>query len=120
MLALAVLITAVILIAAHYLRYLRLDRNAAVDENGNRITADGYVYDLKNQTPTKQEINNLPEGTINAEYAALYNENEDFIGWLNVPGTNIDEPVVQTDNNDDYLHTNFQGEYEYSGTLFAD
>ena len=120
LLALAVLVTAVILIAIHYMRYLKLDRNAAVDENGNRINIDGYIYDLKNQTPTNQEINALPEGTINEEYAVLYSENKDFIGWLNVPGTNIDEPVVQTDNNDDYLHKNFQGEYEYSGTLFAD
>ena len=120
LIALAVLVTAVILIAAHYTQYLRLNRNAAVDENGNRINVDGYIYDLKNQTPTTQEINNLPEGTINEEYAALYSENKDFIGWLNVPGTNIDEPVVQTDNNDDYVHMNFQGEYEYSGTLFAD
>ena len=120
LLALAILVIALVLIAVHYMRYLRLSRNAAVDENGNRITTDEYVYDLKNQTPTNQEINNLPWGTVNEEYAALYNENRDFIGWLNVPGTNIDEPVVQTDNNDDYVHTNFYGEYDFSGTLFAD
>lgn len=120
LLALAILVTAVVLIAAHYMQYLRLDRNAAVDSDGNRMNIDEYVYDLKNKTPTNQEINNLPNGTVNEEYAALYNENKDFIGWLNVPGTNIDEPVVQTDNNEDYLHMNFQGEYEYSGTLFAD
>ena len=118
--ALVILVTAVVLITAHYMQYLRLARNGAVDENGNPLTADGYVYDLKNQTPTKQEIENLPMGTVNEEYAALYNSNKDFIGWLNVPGTNIDEPVVQTDNNDDYIHTNFYGEYEFSGTLFAD
>lgn len=120
LLALAVLVTAVILITAYYMRYLRLERNAAVDENGNVTALDEYIYDLKNKTPTNQEIENLPEGTVNEEYAALYSENEDFIGWLTVPGTNINEPVVQTDNNEDYIHTNFQGEYEFSGTLFAD
>ncbi len=120
MVALVVLLSAVAMIAAHYLQYVRLDREAVVGDDGERKTTDGHVYDLKNQTPTNQEINNLPAGTINEKYAALYNENQDFIGWLNVPGTNIDEPVVQTENNDDYLHTNFQGEYEFAGTLFAD
>ena len=118
--ALATLVAAVVLITAHYMQYVVLDNDAAIDSAGNKKTTNGYVYDLKNQTPTTQEIQNLPEGTINEKYAALYAENPDFIGWLNVPGTNIDEPVVQTDNNDDYLHTNFQGEYEFAGTLFAD
>lgn len=120
LLALAALVTAIVLIAAHYMQYAILDKNAAIDDDGSRTTTDEFVYDLKNQTPTNQEINNLPDGTINEAYASLYNENSDFIGWLNVPGTNIDEPVVQTDNNDDYVHTNFQGDYEFSGTLFAD
>ncbi len=120
MTALLVLLSAVMMIAAHYLQYARLDNEAAVDSDGKRITTDGFVYDLKNQAPTNQEIKNLPAGTINEKYAALYSENPDFIGWLNVPGTNIDEPVVQTNNNDDYLHTDFQGQYDFAGTLFAD
>lgn len=118
--ALVVLIVAVVLIAAHYLQYSRLNSHMAVDENGNLLATESYIVDLKNKTPTQEQIQQLPQGTINEEYASLYNENKDFIGWLNVPGTNIDYPVMQTDNNDDYLHTNFNKEYEFSGTLFAD
>lgn len=120
LLALIVLVAAVIMIALHFLRYAKLDREAAVTEDGRITTTDGYVYELKNQTPTTGQIQNLPQGTINEKYASLYSENKDFIGWLDVPGTNIDEPVVQTDNNDDYLHKNFRGEEEFAGTLFAD
>lgn len=118
--ALIVLVAAVVMIAGHYMEYIRLNNNAAVGDDGERTALDGYVFDLKNQTPTNQQISNLPAGTINEEFAALYNENKDFIGWLNIPGTNIDEPVVQTDNNEDYVHTDFQGNYEFAGTLFAD
>lgn len=120
LLALIVLVTAVVMIAAHFIRYAKLENNAAIDANGNRTTIDEYVFDLKNQTPDKHLINKMPAGTINEEYAALYAENNDFIGWLKVPGTNIDEPVVQTDNNEDYVHKNFQGNEEFAGTLFAD
>lgn len=118
--ALVVLIVAVVLIAAHYLRYARLNAHANVGSNGEVGATDAFIVDLKNKTPTQELIQQLPQGTINEEYASLYNENKDFIGWLNVPGTNIDYPVMQTDNNDDYLHTNFQKEYAFEGTLFAD
>lgn len=118
--ALTVLVVAVVLIAAHYLQYAVL--NSRMDnKNGGEFNAtDKFIVDLKNKTPTQEQIQQLPQGTINSEYASLYAENNDFIGWLSVPGTNINYPVMQTENNDDYLHTNFQKEYAFEGTLFAD
>ena len=32
-------------------------------------------------------------------YEDIYNQNPDFVGWLTIPGTNIDYPVVQTPDN---------------------
>lgn len=46
--------------------------------------------------------------------------NEDFKGWLWIPDTDINYPVVQTDNNDTYLKKSFSGEYSAYGTLFLD
>lgn len=46
--------------------------------------------------------------------------NEDFKGWLWIPDTDINYPVVQTDNNDLYLKQSFSGEYSSYGTLFLD
>ena len=46
--------------------------------------------------------------------------NEDYVGWLTVPGTNIDGPVVQGEDNDEYLRTDFYGEHSIAGTLFMD
>jgi sortase B len=39
---------------------------------------------------------------------------------LKVPGTNIDYPVVQTDNNKKYLDTDFFGNPNKNGSLFFD
>ena len=47
------------------------------------------------------------ETTINWDY--LYATNSDTVGWVYVPGTIINYPVVQTDNNDTYLHESFYG-----------
>lgn len=59
---------------------------------------------------------------IREEMLSLYSVNPDLIGWINVGGESkiIDLPVVQTDNNDKYLGTNFFGEESKSGTIFAD
>ena len=47
--------------------------------------------------------------------------NSDSIGWLEVPGTNIDEPVVQGKDNDYYLWRDFKkNTYPVTGTFFLD
>ena len=46
--------------------------------------------------------------------------NEDFAGWLTVYGTSIDAPVVKGEDNAEYLHKDFYGEYSPAGTLFLD
>lgn len=46
--------------------------------------------------------------------------NSDVLGWLTVYGTEIDYPIVQSDDNEKYLTTNAKGEYEASGSIFLD
>ena len=46
--------------------------------------------------------------------------NGDVVGWIYIPDTNIDFPVVQGEDNDKYLHTLFDGTYGFFGTLFVD
>ena len=46
--------------------------------------------------------------------------NSDTAGWINVPGTFINNAVVQCDNNDYYLNHNFDGGYSEAGWIFAD
>lgn len=55
------------------------------------------------------------------KYGELYNRNSDFIGWLSIEGTDISYPVMQTpDEPEKYLEMNFDGDFDYHGTLFAD
>lgn len=58
--------------------------------------------------------------TILAEYAALYQENEDMVGWISVPGTQINYPVVQTPYAPNYyLRRGFDGEYAACGCPYV-
>ena len=56
----------------------------------------------------------------NRSILALRERNADTLGWLTVPGTNIDYPFVQTENNSDYLTQNIDKERASAGTLFLD
>ena len=46
--------------------------------------------------------------------------NEDTVGWIKVDDTVIDYVVVQGEDNDEYLHKGFYGEYNSAGTIFLD
>jgi PncC family amidohydrolase len=60
------------------------------------------------------------EVSINERFKNLLAINPDTVGWLTVPNTKCDNPVVQTTNNNKYLDTTFEGEKSKYGTLFAD
>lgn len=51
----------------------------------------------------------------------LYRMNPDTVGWLKVDGMNIDYPVMQTMEQEDYyLDKDFQGNYSANGCLILD
>ena len=54
-----------------------------------------------------------------ADFAACLAQNGDFIAWIKIPGTNVDYPVVWTDDTEYYLHHTFSGKQGAAGTLFS-
>lgn len=57
---------------------------------------------------------------ISVDFSELTKKNKDTVGWINVSNTNINYPVVQTANNEDYLDKAFDGTKNQAGWLFAD
>ena len=66
-----------------------------------------------------EEIRNEVPGILD-KYVDLYAENNDLVGWIKIDDLPIDYPVVQTTDNEYYLHRNFYGEEMFSGTIFMD
>lgn len=54
------------------------------------------------------------------DFNALAQINPDIVGWIYVPGTVINYPVVQTSNNTTYLSRLFDASGNGSGTIFMD
>ncbi len=54
------------------------------------------------------------------DYSALLEINPDLVGWIKVPGTSINYPVVQTTDNEFYLNHTFEKEWHSYGTIYMD
>lgn len=75
------------------------------------------LSDLRGQAPTTSI--DYPEEYVD-EFAALYERNKDFVGWVEIEGTPLNYPVVKGKDNDYYLTHNFDGKRERHGTPFMD
>lgn len=75
------------------------------------------------EKPPEQEASVQDESTENppilAQYEALYQANDDLVGWLSIEGMVIDYPVMRSEDDEFYLHHNFQGEEDKYGCLYV-
>lgn len=68
-----------------------------------------------------KDTNINPDKKIeNPDIASIYNINPETVGWLTVPNTNIDYPVVQHNDNAYYLDHNIYFEKDKNGWVFMD
>ncbi len=69
---------------------------------------------------TPQETEPLSELAAFEKYRAVQEQNSDFVGWLSIPGTNIDYPVMQTvDEPNFYLKRGFDKQYSDYGVPYV-
>lgn len=54
------------------------------------------------------------------DFQALWAVNPDVVGWLTIPDTQIDYPILQGKDNDQYLHTDMEGNETVAGEIFLD
>lgn len=60
------------------------------------------------------------EPVIMSKYASLFEINKDILGWIKVDNTVIDYPIVQSEDNDYYLHRNINEKSSSAGSIFMD
>ena len=54
------------------------------------------------------------------DFQDLLQKNKETVAWLKVNNTNVDYPVVQTNNNDYYLKHDFNKKKNANGWIYAD
>lgn len=68
--------------------------------------------------PTTEAI--IQEEPYVRPFDTYIKQNDDFIGWIKIDGTSIDDPIVQGDDNAHYLNYDYTGAKNYAGAIFLD
>ena len=82
------------------------------DENPHKAETDDIDTNVK--------ITNLNISEKPQMLKELKSENPDTIAWIEIPGTGIDYPVMQSETNSYYLRRTFNRQYNITGSIFAD
>ena len=89
------------------------------------VTEAAVQYPVQtNSVPQEMTVSVLPEQTdekpvMLQQYASLYEENDDLVGWLSIEGMKIDYPVMQNEDDEYYLHHDFYGNDSKYGCLYV-
>lgn len=76
---------------------------------------------IKNEEkPNTPYWNFIKQNLIDVDFNSLKKANSDTVAWLFVGGTNINYPVVQTNDNEYYLNHSFDKSKNLAGWLFMD
>ena len=81
-----------------------------IQEESDVIKEKKIVQDLKKDMPSSSHT----------AWQSMHDINSDFIGWLSFDNNLLALPVVQTSDNQKYLHTDFLGKENSCGTVFMD
>ena len=100
----------------HYIEEEDFSEEAQEDTPAQEETPAEEQTETEDQVETKR-LKILPE------YEQIYAENSDLVGWLEIDGTVINYPVLQSDTEQDsqfYLTHSFAKKKDKNGSLFMD
>lgn len=126
-----ILIIAQIIIIYSIYNYLKWKKdNEQINNQINKITETIEITPIETeenieiieQNADKQEPywDYIKMNLIDVNFDELLKINNETIGWIQVNGTNINYPFVQTTNNDYYLNHSFDKSYNGGGWVFLD
>lgn len=113
--------------------YINANKEAKTYTNLQNIKQDSAVTPRPTGDPENPTVPQTPPVYVDVtdpetgetqqvlpEFKELYQLNSDLIGWIEIPGTNINYPVMQTpDRPDYYLDHNFEKESSAHGCIYV-
>ncbi len=116
----AIILTCVVTLLAEYRQYREeLSRNAVkLEDLAEQIT----IHEESKKEPSTEPASEPSEETQwkpMHDFDALKQVNEDGYAWIEIPGTQVNYPVLQSDIDNKYLDTNIDGTSGYPGCIYS-
>ena len=87
------------------------------------VFVTGCSDDSSNSSSSKAtyKVSKEDKDYLSKRFSELSKTNNETVAYVYAPGTQLDEPVVQTNDNETYLDKTFEGGHQpYLGTVFMD
>ncbi len=86
---------------------------------------DVSEYRINNNSSSSTTVSKSGKSDESADnpidFKKLQKINPEIFGWIYIPDTNIDYPLLQSNERDDfYLHSDIYRNYKYAGSLFSE
>lgn len=82
------------------------------------LPEDMVSEDGSENSSAEEETETITEPEI--DFDSLLAINEDIVGWLIVEAVDLSYPILQSSDNDYYLHRTTEGTYNFAGSIFLD
>ena len=111
---------AVFCFAAYNLFHIYTEYKKGTDEYNN-IEQMAVTERDPESTEEVSDTEQGPQPPFDVDFAALQGVNPDVVGWIYIEALDgISYPVVQGEDNEEYLHTTYENNYNFAGTIFID
>ncbi len=81
---------------------------------------DAKILNIRNNYELNKDDYSKNDDNQFSKFDLLKSQNPDVVGWINIAGTEVDNPVYQTDNNDYYVKHDMDKKSNSYGALFLD
>lgn len=95
---------------------LRIEFVSTATENTEVATASGKAYIGGNSTAGL--FAERDSASIANSLASLSSKYKNIVGWISLPGTALDYPIMQAADDELYLHHSYNGKYSRVGSIF--
>lgn len=122
------IISIIIIICCLIYIYSWYMENKRTSDMLSNVTQSSVLDTVEIEIPIKDSESNAEDTAENTatvttyklDFNNLFSINSSTVGWINVPGTSINYPVVQSSDNSFYLSHSFDKSNNKAGWIFAD
>ena len=107
-----------------YISYYYFSKKSAIEESNLLNNMCNEITNNVSKEKTDEMAIDTPNETITIEtermkqVKELKEVNDDIVGWLEIPNTKINYPVLQSTDNEYYMNHNYKKEKSRNGSIF--